>query len=374
MQIVKILQILSFALLLSLSVSAQRTNITVNTGSGDGAYRGQGFAHVWADPNPPGMVFDRWTGDTVWLQNPLEYHTKIRTAKLNVNLTATYKPAPVWNPTFETINGSAIGWYFPVSPVGVIFHFHGTGGSATGLFSNAEQRVFANEAVAAGYAVISLSSVDRVNRQWNPNPLIENNPDMQNVQAAINLFVSRGLMTAATPIFATGISNGGAFAPRVSRALSFRGTAIFIAAGTSNILSQTTVPTIWLLMSKDTTIGSDGNAQAFSNYQNLIGRGVPAQYNVLAPSPVYPERFWRITNLTADDSRVIYNALKQNGFLDGRDYLVQNPTISNWQSVIPAQYTSYSTEIANQLEICYTEHNFYSDYDRRVLDFFNSRL
>lgn len=367
-------QIFFLGLLLSLAASAQRTNVAVNSGSGDGAYRGQGFVHVWADPNPPGMVFDRWTGDTFLLQNPFEYQTKVRAAKLNVNLTATYKSAPVWNPNFETINESAIGSYFPAAPVGVIFNFHGTGGSGSGLFSNSEQRVFADEAVAAGYAVVSLSSADRVSKQWNPNPLIENNPDMQNVRAAINLFASRGLMNAATPVFAVGISNGGAFAARVARALNFRGTAIFIAAGTTNVMSQTTVPTIWLLMQNDTVIGSDGNAQAFANFQNLRSRNIPAQYNMLAPSPVYPERFWRINGLTAPDSRTIYNALKERGFLDARGYLVRNPAISGWQSVIPAQYNSYQSEIANQLEICYAEHNFYSDYDRRVLDFFNARL
>ncbi len=370
----KIFRFLLFSLFLIVSVAAQRTNVAVNTGSGDGAFRGRGFVDVWADPNPPGMVFDRWTGDVFLLQNPFEYHTKLRTAKLNVDLTANYKPAPVWNPVFETINESVIGWYFPAAPRGVIFTFHGAGGSANGLFSNSEQRVFANEAVAEGYAVVSLNSVDRVNRQWNASPLIENNPDMRNVQAAINSFVARGLITNLTPVFAVGVSNGGAFAPRVSRALNFRGTAIFIAAGTANIMAQTTVPTVWFLMQNDSTIGGDGSAQAFSNFQNLRSRGVPAQYNVLAPSPVYPERFWRVAGLSASDSRAIYNALKQNGWLDARGYLIQNPKTSNWQNVIPAQYNSYQTEIGGQLEICYAEHNFYSDYDRRLLDFFNARF
>lgn len=243
----KILQILFLGLSLSLIVAAQRPKVTVNAGS-SGTYKGQSAVHVWADPNPPGMVFDCWTGDIAALQNPLEYHTLLRSLKSNVNLTATYRDAPDWNPTFETINESAIGSYFPVLPRGVIFHFHGAGGSAVGLFNNSEQRIFANEAVANGYAVVSLSNVDRVNRQWNPNPFIESNPDMQNVQAAVNSFVARGLMTAATPVFATGISNGGAFAPRVSRTLNFRGTAIFIASGTINVMTQTTVPTIWQIM------------------------------------------------------------------------------------------------------------------------------
>ncbi len=362
-------------LLLSLSTFcfAQRTNLSVTNGSGGAQIRGRRIVDVWADPNPAGMVFDRWTGDTALVQNPSEYHTKVNPLSLNINLTATYKPAPVWNPTYETINGSQMGYYFPAAPVGVIFHFHGTGGSATGFFTDSEQRIFANEAVAENYAVVTLSSVDRVNRQWNANPQLQNNPDMQNVQAAINLFISRGSISAATPIFANGISNGGGFAPRVSLALNFRATSIFIASGTTPIISQTTVPTIWNLMQNDSTIGADGIAQAFSNYQNLLGRGVPAQYNLLAPSPVYPERFRRISSLTQTDSQTIYNALKQNGFLNSRDFLIQNPTVSNWSSVIPPQYNSSLNDISDQLTICYTEHKFYSDHDRRVLNFFNAR-
>ena len=139
-------------------------------------------------------------------------------------------------------------------------------------------------------------------------------------------------------------------------------------------MMQTTVPTIWFLMQNDTTIGSDGIQQAFSNYQNLLGRNIPAQYNMLLPSPVYPERFWRITEFNGDWIRGDLYCAQTKRFSDGRNYLIENPKNSNWRTAIPAQYNSSSNEIANQLEICYTEHNFYSDYDRRVLNFFNSRL
>lgn len=368
----KYFQLLLLIFSSSIFCYSQKTNLTVTNGSGDAKIRGRQIVHIWADPNPSGMVFDRWTGDIALVQNPFEYHTKVNNLSLNINLTAVYKSAPVWNPTYETINGSQMGYRFPAAPIGLIFHFHGTGGSATGLFTDDEQRIFANEAVAENYAVVTLSSVDRTNRQWNPNPQLENNPDMQNVQAAINLFISRGWIFASTPVFANGISNGGAFAPRVSRALNFRATSIFIASGTVNVMSQTTVPTIWNLMQNDTTIGADGIAQAASNYQNLLGRNIPAKYNLLAPSPVYPERFWRINGLTAADSNTIYNALKQNGFLDSRGFLLQNPNTSNWSSAIPSQYDSYLNDIGDQLTICYTEHKFFSDYDRRILDFFNA--
>ena len=191
-------------LFLSIATFAQRATVIVNSGSGDGSYKGQPFVHVWADPAPAGMVFDRWTGDTLLLQNARESHTKVRTSQLNISITATYKNAPTWNPTFETLNGIQMGYHFPPSPVGVIFHFHGQGGAANLLFNNLERRTFANEAVAEGYAVVALDSADRTNRDWSTSNDLATSPDIQNVQAAINLFISRGTITASTPLFAHG--------------------------------------------------------------------------------------------------------------------------------------------------------------------------
>ena len=366
------LKYLLIILLLSVGSLAQHSNVTVNSGSGDGAYKGQPFVHVWADPNPAGMVFDRWTGDTILLQNARESHTKLRTANLNLSITATYRSAPSWTPTFETLNGIQIGYHFPASHVGVIFHFHGQGGAANLLFNNLERRIFANEAVAEGYAVVALDSSDRVNRDWSTSNDIATNPDIQNVQAAINLFVSRGWMTASTPTFAHGFSKGAGFSPRVARALNFRATSMNLLAGTPDIINITTIPTIWCIAQNDGTIMPGGVQQSRVNHQNLLSRGVPTQHHLAVPTPVYPERFWRIAGLTAADSQAIYSALKQNGIIDGRGFLIADPDTSGWELAIPAQYNSFVNSIRDQLRICYTEHTFFSDYDRRVLDFFNT--
>ncbi|HMT07463.1 MAG TPA: hypothetical protein PKA82_05620 [Pyrinomonadaceae bacterium] len=351
---------------------AQRSNVNVDSGSGDGRYRGQTSAHVWADPNPTGMVFDHWSGDTSLLQNPRESHTKLRIAKLNVSVTANYRSAPAWTPTLETINMIQMGYYFPSSPVGVIFHFHGQGGSASLFYSNLERRIFANEAVAEGYAVVSIDSADRVNRDWNTSNDLATSPDIQNVQAAIDRFISLGLMTANTPKFAHGFSKGAGFSPRVARALNFRATSMSCLAGTPDIINITTIPTIWTMAQLDGTIMAGGVAQSRANHQNLLNRSIPTQWHLAVPSPVYPERFWRITGLTAADSQAIYNSLKQTGFLDGRNFLLADPDASGWQAVIPTQYSSFTAAISDQLRICWTEHTFFSDYNRRVLDFFNT--
>ena len=316
------------------------------------------------------MVFDRWTGDSHLLQKPSEWHSKVRTATLNISLTASYKPAPAWTPTFEQLNGIQIGHYFPPNAQAVIFHFHGQGGSAQLLFSNLERRIFANEAVADGYAIVAIDSADRMNRDWSTSNDMATSPDIQNVQAAINLFIQRGLITVTTPVFAHGFSKGAGFSPRVARALNFKATSMTGLAGTPDIINITTIPTIWCMPVNDGTIMVAGVQQSYNNYLNLVGRGVPAQHHKFMPSPVYPERFWRIAGLSQNDSRTIHAALKQNGILDGRDFLVQDPDVSGWQSAVPAQYNSFLQGIGEQLRICYAEHNFFSDYNRRVLDFF----
>lgn len=359
-------------LLFSIGTVAQRSNVAVNSGSGDGAHKGQPFVHVWADPAPSGMVFDRWTGADTLLQNPRESHTKLRTANLNLSITATYRSAPVWTPTFETLNGIQIGYHFPTSHVGVIFHFHGQGGSANLLFNNLERRIFANEAVAEGYAVVAIDSADRVNRDWSTSNDLATSPDIQNVQAAIDLFISRGWMTASTPKFAHGFSKGAGFSPRVARALNFRATSMNLLAGTPDIINITTIPIIWAIAINDGTIMPGGVQQSRNNYQNLLNRGVPSQYHLAVPTPVYPERFWRITGLSAADSQTIHASLKQSGFIDGRDLLRSDPDTSGWESSIPPQYSSFVNSIRDQLRICYTEHTFFSDYNRRVLDFFGA--
>src|SRR5262245_56037501 len=141
----KTVPVVLLGILLLSSVSAQRSDLTVNSGSGDGVYKRDPFVHIWADPNPAGMVFDRWTGDTHLLQDARESHTKFRTLPFSANLTANYRSAPTWTPTFETLNGIQMGYFFPAKFSGVIFHFHGQGGAANLLFNNLERRIFANE-------------------------------------------------------------------------------------------------------------------------------------------------------------------------------------------------------------------------------------
>lgn len=358
-----------FYCILFSTVSAQ-TNLTVANGSKNiSKGRGQ-LAHVWSNPNPPDMVFDRWTGDTVLVQDIFAAHTRVNTSSKNINLTATYKVAPAWTPVEETINNASVLYHIPANHIGIIFRFHGGGGSNQFVLNRVEDRIFANEAVAAGYGIIALNSTNRTTAQWS-FAAPPNNPDVTNVQTIITQFRQRGLINPTARLFSVGTSNGGVFSAIVSHYLNFKAAAIYIAFAPDNINNITNIPTIYCqAMNDDGDVGQGGNERARNQFLNLQSRGIRTSFNNHPPSPVYPERFWRIPGLMQADSNQIYNALKSNGFLDRRDYLIENPNTSNWQSVIPPQYASYLSHIKDQLEVCYTTHKFYSDYDSRILRFF----
>ncbi len=354
--------------------SAQFT-INVLNGYGGGTYRGtSNLIHIWAAANPPNMVFDKWVGDTNLLVDVNAWHTRVSLKKKVITLTATYKSAPNWSPTYETINGRNFGYYFPPNIRGLVFRFHGTGGNGSSFFNSVEDRVTANDLVAAGFAVASPDSDDRVNKQWDAT-LPPNNVDINNVQAIINSFISRGLITANTSIFSLGMSNGGAFSPRVAYALQFKAAATFCAQG-GGYINITNVPQIWNMAQYDdnANVGSAGNAGALANAQFLASRGIVTQYNVNPSSPVYPERFARIPGLTLSDSQIIFNSLKSNGFMDGNNYLLRNPDTSGWESFVPTIYNAYRGDISDELDICYARHKYYSDFDSRLIQFFNARL
>lgn len=357
------------------TLTSAQTNITITGGSTVPVRVRERRANIWADPDPTNMVFDRWTGDTTLVEDIYSASSFVNPRSKNISLTATYKAAPTWSLTEETINGVDVLYYIPQNPVGIIFRFHGSGGSAQSTLSSVESRLFSNDAVAAGYGIIALDSSDRATGDWSflPPP---NNPDLNNVQAVITNFRQRGIISQADPIVAQGTSRGGVFSSMAAYYMNFQADAIYIAYAVDAVVQLTPVPTIFCVAANDDQelVGPTGNQRAHDQAIALQNRGVLSSFNLHQASPVYPERFWRVANLTKNDSHNIYNALKAGGYLDGRDYLIDNPRNSNWQSVIPAQYQLYISGLGTVLGAAYANHGFFSDYDSRVLQFYATAL
>ncbi|HNH81975.1 MAG TPA: hypothetical protein PL157_06335 [Acidobacteriota bacterium] len=346
---------------------AQTVQLSVVNGSKSPLVTPGQTVHIWANVHLPGQVFERWEGNSELLADPLAAHTTLVMPARNVELIARFKPAADWTPTEERINGSRVFSYFPQPHRGVITLYHGSGGSATSWTDGRgapENLLFCRDAVAAGFAIVATESQNRVDKQWNSRGT--NNDDVENIQTILETFKARGEMRPDAPVFAVGMSNGGGFSPLVSALLGFRATAIFCAAGYDAVIEQTQVPTIWCLAENDQIVN---NSDAVTNFGVLSGRKVPAELYTNGASPVFPLRFARIEGMSEADSTEFYTRLKNNGFLDDQDFLESSPAASNWERLL-GEYTPFRNGIEDELNVCRASHKFFSDFNHKVLLFF----
>lgn len=343
---------------------ARTFTLKIDRGSGGGEYRATSLVHIWADPAPAGSVFDRWTGDLEPLIDRYAPHTTLVMPSSGLSVAAAYKRAVACAPQTETIDGAAVTYCAPPAHTAVILLFHGFEGTGASFFRSVEQRLFAADAAAAGYALVALDSADRERKTWSLQAAAEN-PDVRHVRAVLQALRQRRLLGGAEPIYALGVLGGGFFAARLAPLLPCKAAAIFLTA--ANLPPGYQVPTIWLMAQNQ----MNRQPRALAEYTALSRRGVAAKFDINDPSPVYPLRFWRIQGVTPDDSRAIHRLLREKGVLDAHDLLAQNPESSGWETMLPPPFLKLRGPLREQLDVCFALPRFYSDFDHRILDFFD---
>jgi hypothetical protein len=83
--------------------------LTVNSGAGDGTYAAGALVDITANVAPQGYVFDKWTGDTEYVDDILEPITTVLMPAQNVTVTATYLAMPTY--TLTVNSGTGDGYY-----------------------------------------------------------------------------------------------------------------------------------------------------------------------------------------------------------------------------------------------------------------------
>jgi predicted esterase len=338
--------------------------LNVAGGSGGGQYPEGSVVHVWADPAPAGSVFDRWTGNLEPLIDRYAGHTTLVMPGANVAIRAVFKRAPSCVPQTLAVSGVQVIHCVPAGQTAVILLFHARGGAGNNYFRNAEALQFVADAAAAGFALVALDSRDRERKVWQLDARGES-PDLQDVRAALDALVQRRLISRGEPVYALGIGEGGNFAAHVAQRLPCKAAAIFFAPG--NLPPDFAVPTIWLMMQNEV----NRQPRPLAEYTRLTRRQIPAKFEVNDPSPVYPLRFRHIRGVDAPTSQAIYRYLKQKGYLDAKDMLVQDPESSGWETGLPQPFARYLGAIREQLDVCFGLPRFFSDFDNHILDFFN---
>lgn len=349
-------------------------SVLVQQGYGSGSFPSGRVLHIQGESEAGQRTFLGWRGDRPVLTDPRAWNARLPSSALPASFTASYSDSPTQPASVVGfINGSRFERRIPANPRGLVFSFHGSGGSGDLPFRKPEAMVATRLMWSRGFGVIGLDSSNRVERQWNPAFALSN-PDVVNVQALIEQLRAEGVIGAQTPIFCEGTSNGGGFCSRVSALLGMRGQSLMIASGIEAVLAQSMVPTIWTLGANDPTLAPGYLDQARRSAANLDGRGVAWELHVVDSNPVYPERFARIPGVDLDSSRALHVSLRAAGILDADNLVVRDPRGDALDGLIPSALANQRGNIIAQLETARGAHEYFSDHAHRIVHFFEAQL
>ncbi len=385
-----------FTLLLFLpfASNAQSFLLTVTNGYGSGSYSAGDTVHIWSLAIDSTHTFGQWTGDVQFLENQQEWHTTLVMPNQNIQVEAQINAMPAYQISYEQIMGKnnlkKVYYHFPTNLKGVLYLFHGTGGSASNWTKFVEYRSFVNAAIADTFGIIiteaeeitlntDLNADGKLRWQAFPMDTI-NGIDYLNIKALTDTFINRNNFSPQTPKFSVGMSNGGSFSSAISHILNFKAGVSYCASGAQLINTIRTTPFAFRMAKFDDNeeVGPEGNYEAWQNDSILENRGICHDYLLHNKQVLYPERFARIPGVSLATSQAIYNNLLTNNQIDNQGYAIYSETIKSnvlanpilYPSII-SQNTATQVEILNQISASNAEHKFYSDYNFQTLDFFN---
>jgi len=380
-------------LFMSINIFAQTFNLTVNNGYGSGTYQAGDTVHIWSIAYDSTKTFGQWTGDISSLHRPKEWHTTLTMPNQNMSVTAVIDNMPTYSITYELMAGLNnpfnVYYYFPASPIGIVYLFHGTGGSAENFIYGVENRSFTNAAIARGYAIVSMDAEEVTlnqdidgdgGRRFMTQPIDTiNNVDYRNIKKITIEFINRGWITPSTPRFSIGMSAGSNFSAATSYIWNFTGAGYCSRAQNTGFDVRLS-PFAYRLARYDDNPSYNypiGLQQATANVALLDSRGICNDLYENDRQPIYPERFARVPGISVANSILMYNELVVNNQIDANGFALNSSVIEANVLANPSAYptivsfvNSGITGMVSQIGASNAEHSFYSDYNAATLDFF----
>ena len=376
---------------------AQTFRLTVNNGYASATtFRAGDTLHLWSVAFDSTRVFVNWTGDTAGIAKAGEWHTTLIAPARNIILTANLRSVNPYSVAYEKIKGKNnlknVYYFFPAAMKGVIYCLHGTSGHAVNWITSLEYRQFVNAAIADSFGVL-ITEAEEITLntdlnadgklRWSTYPADSvNNVDYANIKAITDTFITRGKMSRSTPRFSVGMSNGGAFSAALSMYYKYAAGVSYCAPAGAGVVNYTGTPLQFCMAKYDDNenVGPQGNADALTNYNTLVSRGICTAFNLHDHSPCYPQRFARIAGVSTTASQNIFNEFVAKGFLDARNFfIISSDTIAVRIQNNPLSYPAIIAltaiqrlEIISQIAAMNAAHQFYSDLNNTTLNFLRS--
>jgi hypothetical protein len=287
-------------------------------------------------------------------------------------------PSVQWqNSTFE---GFPVISYVPEHPKGMLYVFHGTGGSAN-FATRLETTDVINRFVARGYGFVSTSSTERTgDMRWNVfDPSLTTNPDLARLARLQAHLVATTGLEANTPLVGVGMSNGARFVTNWGQAWKNAGypvKAIWASHGNTapsfDEAGQLTVPTVFTTSRNDFTVPPGGVIQSFLTAHNA---GTPSEIYASQERKLGALQYERIPGVDSGESKQIVQTLIATGVWNAQGERVepniQTAAAASRSVTYPASVQGDRSEIINETDLQLAIHQFTAEYADQVVAFFS---
>ena len=369
-------------------------SLTVADGSGSGEYTAGEQVHVFAHVNPYQAVVDGWQSSVATESPSGEWHFVFTMPASDVTLTPNVVAVPMNLTTMNVAgvnNQKEVRYAVPTNPQGVLFTFHGTGGSAD-IIENSAMQYIARKAFHQGYAVVSTEAEERTLNdggvdgkiRWNSMPDLATNIDLQNIQLISDGLSAQTNVPASAPRFAVGMSNGGGFAVTVGAMLPFTAVTSLCATGRVDAADLTETPTQWLMCEQDTNETVSAKKEKWpAGSQNLAARSIATDYDVLQPAPIFDLRFARTQGVGNAKSTAAYDELVGKGMVDTDGWMQvsavdimadYDANTADWPAMKEMVDSSSYFDVKNSIKHPWADHTVHDDWTTRILDFMQAQL
>ena len=271
--------------------------------------------------------------------------------------------------------------YIPPHPVGLIYLFHGSGGSA-GFARQIETVDVLNTLTARGYGYVSTDSTERTGAiQWDvTHALNANNPDLQRLERLQQQLVATTGIEASTPLFAIGMSNGSAFASVWAEAFSrdgypVRAVAKYMDGVPASVTAHggVTVATQMVVGVNDIVTSPTKERLDLAVIQ---ASGVDGRLDAVAERKLLAARFLRIPGVTMATADAAVTAIRGAGLIDANGTRIL--PVATVQAridnvVLPASLTpSQDRDIAKETLAAFGMHQFNAEFKVQTADWFDA--
>jgi hypothetical protein len=287
-------------------------------------------------------------------------------------------PAVQWQRS--TFEGFDVISYVPEHPRGIVYLFHGTGGSAR-FAEKVETTDVLNRLVARGYGFVSTSSTERTgDRRWNvADPSLTTNPDLARLTRLQAHIVATTPVEANTPLVGIGMSNGARFVTlwgQSGRNAGYPVKAIWASHGRTadpyEPRGQLTVPTVFSTSENDFTVATGG---VVGSYLRAHNAGTPSELYISKERNLNTAQYQRVPGIDQQKANQIFFSLVATGAWDGQgkriDPDVQDAAAKALGANLPGSVAPVRSEIDSESLLILAAHQFTAEYASQAIAFFD---